>query len=171
MALPVTGPVTTTKSGVRFVLRPPLEFIQRQVGEFRRELEDLDPLWDRFSEVLPDIFGRWFASHGDGEWPPLAESTIEQKSRLGYPPDPLVRTGHLLDTLRDPNAAVERSPDQMSWGSEAEYAGYHQEGDGVPQRQVIPDPFPAEDRRKLEQEMVEWLNEAMADTLGRVRAA
>lgn len=39
--------------------------------------------------------------HEQAEWPPLAESTLEDKRRHGYPvPSPLLRTGeHIRDTI------------------------------------------------------------------------
>lgn len=51
-------------------------------------------------------FGRqqleWFESRGGGTWPPLAPSTLRQKLRRGFPPDPMVRTGRLRDAVSDP---------------------------------------------------------------------
>jgi phage gpG-like protein len=164
VADPITGRTSTRGNGeVRMEFRPPIEFIQRQIGGFRHELEDLDGLWDRFSRVLPDIFRSWFSSHGDGTWPPLAPSTIAEKSKQGYPPDPLVRTGTMRAHLLDPNYAVERSHDSFAWGTDDPYAAFHQTGTTrMPMRQVIPDPFPVRDRQLLESAVVDWVNDAAA---------
>lgn len=32
-------------------------------------------------------------------WPPLAQSTLEEKRRLGYPEDPLIRTGEMMSQV------------------------------------------------------------------------
>jgi phage gpG-like protein len=168
MAAPVTGGVTSGGGGVRIEFRPPLEFIARQAGSFGRRLRNLEPLWDRFSNVLPDIFREHFESHGEGKWPPLAASTLKQKGGIG---DILIETGSMFDSLVSPGSGVDKGPMQMSWGTEADYAQYHQEGTSkMPQRQVIPDPFPVEARRKLEREMVKWIDIEAARACGRVAA-
>jgi phage gpG-like protein len=159
MAAPVTGGVRSGGGGVQIVFQPPLEFIARQAGSFGRRLRNLEPLWDRFSHVLPDIFRQHFESHGEGAWPPLKAETLIEKSRKGYPPDPLIATGDMFNSLLSPGSGVDKGPMSMSWGTLADYAQYHQEGTTkMPMRQVIPDPFPAEYRRKLEVEMVKWID-------------
>jgi phage gpG-like protein len=171
MPAPVTGGVTSGAGGVTIHFRPPLEFIAKQAGSFGRRLRNLEPLWDRFEPILAQVEEEQFSTHGQGAWPPLAQSTLEQKSRHGWPSDPLVRTGSLKESLTNPGAAGDKGPMRFSYGTDVEYARYHQEGTTkMPQRQVIPDPFRVEDRRKLEQEMVKWINSEAAKAFGRIAA-
>jgi phage gpG-like protein len=144
-------------------LEPPISFIQRQAGAFRQDLENLVPLWDKFDDTLHEITEEQFSSHGHGAWPGLAESTIAQKSAHGFPLDPLIRTGSLKDSF-DP---LSKGPQSFIWGSEVEYAGYHQDGTPrMPQRKVID--IRVEDRRRLEQDQVRYVNESAARTFGRI---
>lgn len=163
-------------STVRIEFRPPLAFIERQQGHFRRLLEDLHPLWDRFLPVIAAFERDWFESHGKGAWPALADSTLDRKRAAGYTLEPLRtddRQGSLYDTLTDPQLAAEVGRTRMEWSTGVPYAGYHQEGGAVagrpPKRQVIPDPLPVEYRRQLEHATVSWINQAAADAFGSVR--
>jgi phage gpG-like protein len=157
---------------VTIEMRPPLEFILRQSGAFRRKLSDLASLWERFKPIMGELERDWFDSRGRGSWPPLSEYTLREKEALGYPLDPLVRTGNLRDSLVDPQRAMHAARDTAWYGTDVAYARWHQTGGFVPgrppMRQVIPDPFPVETRRRLEQEMVAWIDQAAAETWGRV---
>lgn len=148
-------------------LEPPISFIARQSGAFRRELENLTPLWDRFEVELSAIETERFDTRGYGEWPALAASTLAQKAAHGFPLDPLIRTGTLRDSLTNPMQAGTKGPQQFVWGTSVPYAKYHQDGtDKMPQRKVLE--IRTEDRRRLEHEMVSWLNQVSARTWGRV---
>ena len=59
-------------------------------------------------------------------WPPLAPSTLREKTRLGFPLVPLVRTGALEKSLTDRQVAARITPQSMSWGTDVPYAKYHQ---------------------------------------------
>lgn len=149
-------------------LEPPLGFIESQSGAFRRALLDLTSLWERFARTMSSIEQERFSSRGYGEWPALAASTLAQKAAHGFPLDPLVRTGALRDSLTDPGTAgKDRGPQHFSWGTDVEYAEYHQDGtDKMPQRKVLE--IRVEDRQRLERDQVSWLNETAARTWGRV---
>jgi len=153
--------------GVSLTLRPPIEFIQRQSGAFRRHLRNLEPLWDRFKPIMSEIESKRFDEEGPG-WAALKESTIRQKAAAGYPLDILIRTGDLRDSLVEEGRAAKTSAMQMEWGSDVSYAGYHQ--DGTPkmaQRKVI-EIEDVEGRRKLERAMVGWINQVARETFGRI---
>jgi phage gpG-like protein len=163
MAAPI-GPVSS-KGGVQIVLQPPLQFIMRQAGAFRLRLLDFGSLWDAFGEIMGRIEQSQFDSAGHGAWPSLAESTIRQKGHG----DILVDSGELRRSLTDPGRAMQKSARTMSYGTDVDYARYHQEGTPkMPMRQVISDPFRVEDRRKLETAMVAWIDVAAAETFGRI---
>lgn len=153
---------------VRVRLEPPLSFIHAQSGAFRRELMNLEPLWERFSTELSAIEQERFDTRGYGAWPELAASTLAQKAAHGFPLDPLIRTGALRDSLTDPGTAgADRGPKHFVWGTDIEYAQYHQDGtEKMPQRKVLE--IRTEDRRRLESQQVSWLNEVARRTWGRV---
>lgn len=111
--------------------------------------------------VLVETEEEQWATGGRGAWPALSPN-----SKPG--PALMVQSGDLLDSLTSP-AAAEMGAMSMSFGTDVFYAGFHQTGtEKMPARQVIPDPFPVESRRKLEREMVSWLNQVAADTWGRI---
>lgn len=155
-------------------LSPPLDFIEAQQGAFRMRLRDFTGLWERFSRTMTKIELDGFATEGHGEWPPLAESTLLDKERHGFPPFPLIRTGELYQSLTEPQRAASIAPWSMTWGSDVDYAVYHQgfRPDGTPTdpgRPPVRKPLDlsVEDRRMLETDMVAWLNEVAAETFGR----
>lgn len=158
------------------VFRPPLEFIIRQQGAFRRALEDLSGLWRRFIPIIEGMEAEWFATQGEGAWPPLAESTKARKLAAGLSLLPLItdeRPDSLHQTLLDPNRAARVEPQMLVWETVVPYAHFHQDGGAVagrpPQRQVIPDPLPLQHRRRLEAATVSWLNEQAALAFGSLR--
>lgn len=166
----MAAPIVSRGAGVTVQFRPPIEFILRQAGAFRRELLNLQSLWDEFKPVMRDIEEQRFATEGHGEWPPLAESTLRQKAARGYPPDPLIRTRALYDSLVDPGRAAQTTARTMVWGTDIAYAGYHQDGGSVagrpPQREVLD--IRVEDRRRLERTMLSWVNKLASRTWGRI---
>jgi phage gpG-like protein len=173
MPAPLAGRVVSGKGFVQVVFSPPLEFVGRQHGEFARRLQDLSGLWARFAPIMSAIERQWFDTAGFGTWPPLAESTVAEKERLGFPSDPLVRTGNLRDSLVDPSRAMRVGRNVMVWGTDVDYAEHHQDpavAGRPPERQVIPDPMPPDLRRRFESATVAWINDAAAAAYGR-RAA
>lgn len=170
--------VVRTGGVVSLELSPPLEFIEAQMGEFGRELTDFTGLWERFADTLEDTEHERFATEGFGQWPPLAPSTLAEKTRLGFPITPLVRTGALEQSLTNREISMRLTPHSMSWGTDVPYAKYHQgyrddasapTDEGRPPVRKVLD-IRVEDRRRLESSMVGWINEVAARTLGRVAA-
>lgn len=159
---------------VELALSPPLAFIDAQTGEFRDALDDLSDLWERFKVTMTEIEVERFGSQGYGEWPELAGSTIRQKARDGFPFGPLIRTGELVDSLTDADRAAEMTPWALTWGTDVPYAMYHQgyrDDAGTPTdpgrppvRKVLD--IRVEDRRRLETDMVGWLNDKAREAFG-----
>jgi phage gpG-like protein len=167
----VPAPVSARGAGVSVELHPPVSFILRQTGAFRAALLDLGPLWERFSEEMTEIEDERFASEGHGRWAPLAESTLRDRARRGFGPGPILqRTGNLRESLVDPARAAKTTPRTMTWGSDVDYARYHQEGGSIPGRppQRVVLEIRVEDRRRLETQMVSWINQVAARTFGRI---
>lgn len=112
--------------------------VKAMLAEFVDNIADYVPLWDDVSEIMVEHEGELFATEGFGLWPPLAPKTVEYKERHGFPLDPMIRTGILLESLTDPTQAarVEQgrstlgtfTANAFSWGTEVEYAGYHVDG-------------------------------------------
>jgi len=153
-------------AAVQIVLQPPVSFILRQSGAFRRALLDLTPLWGRFKTVMSEVEQERFDSQGYGDWPPLAASTLRRRG-----PGPiLVQTGQLRDSLVNPAQAAQTTRSTMTWGTGVPYAHWHQDGGSIPGRppqRVILD-IRTEDRRRLEQQMVGYVNDVAARTWGRI---
>lgn len=155
---------------MQIVLRPPLEFILRQSGALRRGLLNLGPLWDRFEREMSAIQAERFASEGYGEWPALAESTLADRARRGFAAGPILqRTRTLRDSLVDPAQASRTTPRTMTWGTDVDYAILHQDPPtpGRPPQRTVLD-LRVEDRRRLETQMVSWVNDLAARTWGRI---
>lgn len=153
---------------VSLELSPPLGFIEAQHGRFRQELRDFSGLWRRFAETMTQIEVERFGTQGYGEWPPLQPSTVAEKAREGFPFGPLIRTGELVDSLTDSERAMQMTPLSMTWGTDVEYAHYHQEGGSTPgrppQRKILD--IRVSDRRRLETDMVAWLNDIARQAFG-----
>jgi len=169
-------PVHVTGPGiVSLTLRPPLQFIEAQLGEFRARLLDMSGLWERFADVMEGTERARFATSGFGEWPPLAEKTIQYKYRHGFPLFPLIRTDALWASLTEREQAMRIMPQRMTWGTDIPYAKYHQgfqDEAGTPTdpgRPPVRKPLDLRvgDRRRLEAAMVAWINEIAAETIGR----
>lgn len=164
----MAGPNVRT-SGVTVIIEPPIDFILRQSAEFRAALLDLDPLWELVKPVVAETEKQQFETAGHGEWPALAPVTLEIKERHGWPLDPLVRTGDLKNSLTDPGRAADTGPRHMIWSTDVEYARFHQTGTKhMPMRQPVPDPYPVEERRKVEAAMVTYINQAAHETWGTI---
>lgn len=166
----IGGSVRSGPGGVTIAFQPPVEFILRQSGRFRHELDNLDGLWDRFKPLMSELEEEVFGSHGFGAWPALAESTQRQKAALGYPGDIMVRTGRLRESLINPGQAARTSAHEMEWGTSVDFAHWHQEGGSIegrpPERELIPDPMPVGWRRRFEKATVDYVNDAARRTWG-----
>ncbi len=145
---------------VDITFSPPIDFILRQHGRFRRELDDFSELWEMLKPVISQIEQDRFDQEGPG-WAPLAASTLSQKSRDGWPSKILHRTLTLRDSLVDPSQAFSGGAREMTWGTGVFYAGFHQDGtEKMPARPVID--IDAAARRRIEQETVRWINRVAA---------
>jgi hypothetical protein len=135
--------------------------VTKKLREFGASLDDMEQLYDDLAQIMVEHEHQWFASEGRGSWPPLATSTQVWKFQHGYPLDPMVRTGDLLESLTDPERAmrIEQGRSSLgtftsksfSWGTEITndrgdpYPRYHQEapvgentgGGQLPIRNVI----------------------------------
>jgi len=164
----LAGVPDTTYLTIRMEMSPSVEYLVEQCRKFKLGISDLEPLWSMFEPIIEGVEEAQFA--GAGNWAPLAESTMIEKEQGGWPADPLVRTGDLKASLANPGEAVDRGPMHFSWCSDVPYSGLHQTGTrNMPARQVIPDPYRVEDRRKLEAAMVSYVNGLSRETFGGIK--
>lgn len=114
--------------------------------EFR--MRNQEPMVLGIGLVLSNYMAMNFASGGQGRWPPLAASTLARKAAQGYPPDMLVRTGELEDSVSGGEWQVGRvGGDFIGVLDVAGHGGFHIEGtDFMPARDFtfIPDSVEAE---------------------------
>ncbi len=128
--------------------------LQRSFSRFTEDVKDYSPA---FREMSVDFFKgeeKQFATEGrsgSGGWSPLAPSTLEYKRLRGYPPDILVRTGRLKNSLAQISGDTIRDvePLTLRLGSRVPYGIYHQKGarGKFPPRPLI---------QLNEQQKVEW---------------
>lgn len=77
-----------------------------------------------------------------GGWAPLSPVTSAWKAEHGFPPNPLIRTGRLMDSL----ATLRGSPNEINthdatFGTNVKYAHFHQTGTSrMPARPVVFEP-------------------------------
>lgn len=112
----------------------------RHLQGLAKQGEDPRPAFQQIIDELRAGEAGWFATHGEGGWPRLAESTLERKERQGLPRDPLVASRDLLRSLtvkRGRGAIRSATKTRMRFGSKLYYALFHDRGTGVPQRRPV----------------------------------
>ena len=75
----------------------------RRLKDIEKDFKDWTPEFIRVGSLLLKTFKENFRTQGNtlGEpWQKLADSTIAQKKRLGYPLVPLIRTGTMRDSFK-----------------------------------------------------------------------
>jgi phage gpG-like protein len=114
-----------------------------RIRRMRDRARDITPAWMAVVEWFAEQNAAQFVTRGARyrtPWRPLAPSTLQEKARLGYPPDPLVRTGALRTSLTVRPLGVEHvTPREMAAGTTTRYARFHQRGTrhGLPARPLF----------------------------------
>lgn len=112
-----------------------------------------DVMGGEVTDLLRGSMTRQFDSqgqYGSGGWPALASSTVAAKQAAGLDPRILHATRRLRDSLTEGghgDQVVVARRDGLDFGTSVEYAGYHQHGQGVPQRRPVQ--LPEADRREV----------------------
>jgi phage gpG-like protein len=96
----------------------------RQVGE---RAADPRPAFDKIGRDLQQSEAAWFATRGEGTWPPLAQQTEEFKAAQGLRSEPLVATGRLRESLVRRSAA-KTTGTELRYGTDVPYARFHEYG-------------------------------------------
>jgi phage gpG-like protein len=103
--------------------------------------EDPRPAFRQILDELRVAEDHWFASHGAGTWPPLAQVTRDAKAKRGQPLTPLVATGALRRTLevkRGRGTIRSATKTRMRFGTKLWYGRFHKLGSTpVPRRDPL----------------------------------
>jgi phage gpG-like protein len=111
------------------------EQVNRTLEAFEYRAQDMRPAWDDVKEFFTDYEEKWFGDRGRG-WVALSPTYAAWKAKH-FPGKPIMqRSGDLLDSLTGPSIDI-REPGYAIFGTDVEYAVYHQDGDGQKQRRVI----------------------------------
>jgi phage gpG-like protein len=120
------------------------EIVSRTLLRFADNVEDARPAFSRIMRLLEEAAREQFATEGSagGEpWAPLAESTLRSK-----PPGKgiLENSGRLLNSLvaggvaGSGDAVRFLGTQELRWGTNVEYAAFHQHGTSrMPRRRVV----------------------------------
>jgi hypothetical protein len=115
------------------------EALSQQLRGMRERSQDVSPAWNALLD--------WFAEQNQAQWltrggryrqpwAPLATSTVDEKFRQGWPLDPLIRTGELVQSLTHRPLRIEHiTGREVRAGTDVPYAKFHQTGTRrMPQR-------------------------------------
>ncbi|HEB71347.1 MAG TPA: hypothetical protein ENI77_01855 [Nitrospirae bacterium] len=117
----------------------------------RERLQDIEPALFSFVGPLYDSIIENFYSGGRPPWAPLSPGYLKRKTKEGYPPDILIRTGALLNSIR-----VGSDGGRVTATAGVEYAAPLQYGAGA----APPRPFlmlQPEDTAELSRLVVEYI--------------
>ena len=117
-----------------------LKNVQTFLSGLNTRLSDLSPFWRNY--VAPytyDAIGRIFDTQGHGQWDALNPIYAARKA-ITHPGQPILRRDDAYyQAATGPghsDSVANIDPLMLVLGVETEYAAYHEEGRGVPQRQV-----------------------------------
>lgn len=114
--------------------------VSRELLRFGERALMARPAFEAIGELLLTVEQHQFASEGrfaSGGWAPLAESTLAQKTG----PSILDETGELRASLTergDPHQIFDVGDEYLLFGTDLDYAGYHQTGTSrMPRRRPL----------------------------------
>jgi hypothetical protein len=115
---------------------------RRDLHAMRERVQNLSPAWDALLTWWAARNVTHFRNKGKRwktPWKPLAPSTLAEKVRMGYSPDPLLRSGDLRKSLTLRPLGIERIyPHEVTAGTAVRYAHFHQDGTKrMPARKLI----------------------------------
>ena len=117
---------------------------KRLFAKIERRTHDYRPVFLLGRKSLEAANASNFALGGlpSGGWAPLSPVTSAWKAENGFPPNPLIRTGRLMDSL----STLRGSPNEINhhsatFGTDVKYAKFHQHGTTrMPARQIVFEP-------------------------------
>lgn len=125
------------------------------ISNFQPVLKDIG------SDVISPSIKKDFDTGGRPSWLPLADATIKKKSRQGAasPSKILVHSGALEKAASDASKYKVSSTELRAAPFGIRYWGYHQVGDGVPQRVIMM--LQAADRSKITRLFANYIRQFM----------
>lgn len=107
--------------------------VQRKLEGLAERMGDLTPAWPSVLRVFRGIMRATFATEGastGSPWPQLAESTVKQREREGFPGrHPILQRTHVLEralTSEGGAAVVVQLPRYFAVAVDLDYFKYHQ---------------------------------------------
>lgn len=122
------------------------------IDEFIEKASDLRGAWPEVGKVWAEREKSVFETGSFGRWAPLKSATILDKQKSGLGTTPMIETGSLIHGVTNPTPS-ESGPLYAVFGpggSAPDYAKYHLNGRGVPQRNPVPKLTPTERKRFVE---------------------
>lgn len=124
--------------------------LKRRLRDLEKKSGDLKTMFRFFDRDVGDFFRRRFETagrYGGRPWKPLSASTRKARRRAGETGNqggvgkPLWATGQLKRSLEEVGGQSIRSIGRKSYvrGTRVPYAVHHQEGRGVPEREIVPE--------------------------------
>lgn len=139
-------------SPIDFDVRSNMGDVLEDLDDAQGRTDDLRPVFRLFDRRVSMFARRQFETSGavGGEaWEPLSEETKERRrehrgGNRGGVDKPLWDFGKLKSSLQTAGPESVREIDRQKYtrGTTVFYARFHQEGEGVPKRQIFPDPWP-----------------------------
>jgi phage gpG-like protein len=109
------------------------QVIQRRLAALEERVSDLTPAWPAVLRVFRGIMRQAFGSEGASTgtpWPQLAESTVKEREREGYPGrHPILARTHTLEralTTEGGASIVVQMPKYFAIAVDLGYFKYHQ---------------------------------------------
>lgn len=123
----------------------PFTVIVSAIGELFGLPPKLDLSKTFKDKVVPAIekqVNERFETDGFGSWEPLSSGYLQEKIRSGYPPDILVRSGHMKRSVTQkgaPDNICLITSNRMTWGSRDPLVALHSKGvkGKLPAREVL----------------------------------
>lgn len=137
------------------------EQIDRMFLRITDAAQDMAPLFNQLIKDLRLIETTQFLTegqHGSGGWEALAQSTIDEKKRMGLMPWIERASGALFESLTSGGAGSieEVTKDYLRYGTTIPYAGFQQSGTRhMPQRRLVQ--LTEEERRDLAKQVQKYI--------------
>lgn len=159
--------------------------VQTEMSARGKRARDLSTPFRVFDRDVGQFFRKRFETagkHGGGGfsglsgWKELSEETKERRRKplseggtpnIGGVKHPLWDTGNLKASFQEVGGESVRNieRDRYIRGSRVPYAIYHQEGRGVPKREIVPDEMPRFMMRRLTRLVERWVADGDVDSV------
>jgi hypothetical protein len=144
---------------------------KRKLRAIAMRARDVSPAWQALLTWFSEQEFEQFISRGHrfgSGWAPLAESTLADKFKRGFPLDPLIRTGALAQSLTSRPLGVEHiTPHEVIGGTDVDYAIFHQRGTKYMPRRKLFDPAQIRREQAATTAVANWIIHGRQEVGGR----